>query len=152
MLFISEMVKQIFRAVTIRSLGVMAWCLLFDVSTAAQKLHFTSNEPIGEAKGIYPGRVTWMRDAEVTRWNGHDGHWWDDGSIDQERLERMYDKSVCALTGDKTPKRAWKSIFTYFNKERGNGNRGYRKGEKIAIKINLNPSLTFPSCFSCRIK
>lgn len=104
----------------------------------AQELHFTSNQPLGEGKGIFPGRVTWIRDAQVARWNGTDGHWWDDGNIDQKRLDAMYAKSVCALSGAKTPKEAWKRIFNYYNRTHKRGKRGYKKGELIAIKINLN--------------
>lgn len=133
-----NIINQTLSKVVRRYAGVMAFAMLININASAQELHFTSNQPVGEAKGIYPGRVTWIRDAEVARWNGMDGHWWDEGNIDQERLEHMYDKSVCALTGDKTPKSAWKSIFKYYNKQHGNSSRGYKKGEKIAIKINLN--------------
>lgn len=104
----------------------------------AQSLNFQPNEPIGEAKGIFPGRVTWVRDAGVALWNGKDGRWWDEGNIDQSRLEAMYDKSLCALTGQKDVKKAWKEIFRYHNKNNGRGDRGYKKGEEIAVKINLN--------------
>ena len=34
--------------------------------------------PIGTAKGIFPGRVVWVRDPAATRWNGVNGNWWDD--------------------------------------------------------------------------
>lgn len=110
----------------------------FACPLSAQKLHFESNKPIGEAKGIYPGRVTWVRDSSVARWNGKDGHWWDDGNIDQGRLEAMYGKSLCALSGTQSAKKAWQKIFRYYNEQNGRGRRGYKKGETIAIKINLN--------------
>lgn len=104
----------------------------------AGELRFMSNQPVGEGKGIYPGRVTWAHDSRVARWNGVDGHWWDEGNIDQNRLDAMYAKSVCALSGEKTPAKAWKRIFNYYNRTHGRGNRGYKKGELIAVKINLN--------------
>lgn len=110
----------------------------FACPLSAQKLHFESNKPLGEAKGIYPGRVTWVRDSSVARWNGKDGHWWDDGNIDQSRLEAMYGKSLCALSGTQSAKKAWQKIFRYYNEQNGRGRRGYKKGETIAIKINLN--------------
>lgn len=110
----------------------------FACPLSAQKLHFESNKPLGEAKGIYPGRVTWVRDSSVARWNGKDGHWWDDGNIDQGRLEAMYGKSLCALSGTQSAKKAWQKIFRYYNEQNGRGRRGYKKGETIAIKINLN--------------
>lgn len=118
----------------------MAAAILLSLQGMAQapQLHFESNKPIGEAKGIYPGRVTWIRDAAVARWNGKDGRWWDEGNIDQERLNTMYDKSLCALAGAKSPQKAWNKIFKYFNRTHGNGNKGYKNGETIVIKINLN--------------
>lgn len=110
----------------------------FACPLSAQKLHFESNKPLGEAKGIYPGRVTWVRDSSVARWNGKDGHWWDDGNIDQGRLEAMYGKSLCALSGTQSAKKAWQKIFRYYNEQNRRSRRGYKKGETIAIKINLN--------------
>lgn len=106
------------------------------IPASAQELHFTSNQPIGEARGIYPGRVTWARDSDVAKWNGKDGHWWDEGNIDQSILNRMYAQSLSALSGESSPSKAWKAIFKYYNAQQGRGHRGYRKGEKIVIKID----------------
>jgi hypothetical protein len=36
------------------------------------------NSPMGVAKGIYPGRVVWIRDPAATSWDGSTGRWWDD--------------------------------------------------------------------------
>jgi hypothetical protein len=36
------------------------------------------NSPIGVAKGIYPGRVVWIRDPVATSWDGATGAWWED--------------------------------------------------------------------------
>lgn len=105
------------------------------------QLHFVSNEPIGEGKGIFPGRVTFIRDNEAALWDGKNGHWWDEGNIDVQVLSDMYVKSVCALTGEKKAKKAWKRLFTYYNSTNGRGNQGYKSGELIAIKINLNNTL-----------
>lgn len=116
-----------------------AFLLLTSLSAGyAQKLYFTPNSPMGVGKGIFPGRVTWVRDSAVARWNGADGHWWDEGNIDQTRLNAMYRESVCALSGARKPGKAWDKLFTYFNSTHKRGNRGYRKGELIVIKINLN--------------
>lgn len=117
---------------------LMGYLLLLSISATAQEVHFVENQPVGIAKGVYPGRVTWVRDAAVARWDGTTGHWWDDGNIDPGRLDGMYDKSVCALVGADTPVKAWKKVFSYYNKNNNRGNRGYKVGEKIAIKINLN--------------
>lgn len=122
---------------------LLAGCLLLTgslltASLHAQGLQFESNKPMGDGKGIFPGRVTWVHDPLVARWNGADGHWWDDGNIDQKRLDAMYGKSVCALSGAKAPKTAWHKLFTYYNRTHKRGKRGYKKGELIAVKINLN--------------
>lgn len=121
----------------LKSLGLILATFLA-THTIAQKLQFTSNKPFGEAKGIYPGRVTWTRDSLVACWNGKEGCWWDNGNIDQNRLEAMYDKSLCALSGASSVKKAWQNIFKYYNEQNGRGRRGYKRGETIVIKINLN--------------
>lgn len=127
------MFKRFFLALLFLTAG---WGTLPELS--AQQLYFESNKPSGDAKGIFPGRVTWVHDPEVARWNGVDGHWWDDGNIDQAHLDVMYAKSLCALSGTKSPRQAWHKIFKYYNRTHKRGNRGYKKGELIAVKINLN--------------
>ncbi len=121
---------------------LLAMLIAPQIQVCAQELHFESNKPLGEGKGIFPGRVTWVRDSLVTLWNGHDGHWWDEGNIDQKRLEKMYDQSLCALSGERSVKKAWKRVFQYYNAQHDRGNRGYGKGEQIVIKINLNNTYT----------
>ncbi len=116
----------------------MALAGFFFVQASAQELQYESNKPFGVAKGIYPGRVTWVRDPKVSLWNGRDGHWWDEGNIDQKRLDTMYDRSLCALSGMRSVKKAWTAVFKYYNRTHDRGNRGYKQGERIAIKINLN--------------
>lgn len=39
-------------------------------------------------------------------------------------------------------KKAWKALFKNFNQTHGRGNKGYQKGEKIAIKLNMNNAIT----------
>ncbi len=77
-------------------------------------------------------------DSEVTKWDGTTGRWWDEGNIDPTLLENMYENSICALAGSDDIRKAWDKIFHYHNKTHGKGNRGYRPGETIAVKINLN--------------
>jgi hypothetical protein len=50
----------------------------------------------------------------------------------------MVARSIRGLTNEKSDAQAWSSIFHYFNQTHGRGNAGYRAGEKIAIKANLN--------------
>ena len=42
------------------------------------------------------------------------------------------------ITGKTDDKEAWKAIFEYHNNQLGKGLTGYRKGELVAVKINMN--------------
>ena len=57
------------------------------------------NRPFGEAKGIFPGRVTWVRDVRATPWDGKTGKWWEEKNINQSVLDQMMARSLCGLTG-----------------------------------------------------
>lgn len=96
------------------------------------------NTPIGEAKGIFPGRVTWVRDVKATLWDGKIGKWWEPGNIDEAVLADMFSKSIRGLAGATTDAEAWAKLFVYFNKTHGRGDRGWQPGEIVAVKINLN--------------
>ncbi len=94
-------------------------------------------QPIGDAKGIHPGRVVWVHDPQVTDWQGPgDGHWYQDGHTKQDRVDAMMEQSVCNLTGEHTVARAWDKLFRHLNQQRGKGEAGYRAGERIVIKPN----------------
>jgi uncharacterized protein (DUF362 family) len=97
-----------------------------------------ANHPIGEGKGIYPGRVAWVRDAAATNWDGVTGHWWDDEHTDQKAVHGMTSRLLQNLTGRKSEKQAWDALFRSFNDAHKLGSAGYRPGERIAIKINCN--------------
>jgi sugar lactone lactonase YvrE len=98
------------------------------------------NSPIGVGKGVHPGRVAWIHDADATSWTGSDGNYnppyWHD-SIDQQVVNAMFSKSLRALTSKNTDYTAWDAIFKNYNQQHGKGNVGYTPGEKIAIKINF---------------
>jgi uncharacterized protein (DUF362 family) len=94
---------------------------------------------MGTAKGIFPGRVVWMRDTNATPWNGSTGHWWDDATgINQAAVERMLSRSLRTLAGATSDAEAWDKVFRHYNATHGRGQAGYQPGEKIAIKINCN--------------
>jgi hypothetical protein len=97
-----------------------------------------ANNPVGEAQGIHPGRVTWVRDPKATSWDGATGQWWEDACNDQGAVDRMTSRVLQDLTGRKNDRQAWDALFRHFNETRKNGSFGYRSGEKIAIKINCN--------------
>ena len=98
------------------------------------------NSPIGEARGINPGRVVWVHEPEAVSWNGRTGTWWDENNVDQELVKKMVSQSILDLTGELNEAEAWDSLFKHFNQKRGRGNEGYSPGEKIVIKLNLNNS------------
>ena len=98
------------------------------------KLFVGPNEPIGIGKGIHPGRVAWVHSP---------GLWVEDRWNDQAKADAMIPEAVMQLTGESTPQKAWKALFRHFNKTHGRGNRGYKQGEKIAVKLNMNNAITY---------
>ena len=96
------------------------------------------NQPIGTAKGIYPGRVTWVRDIAATPWDGKTGKCWEEGNINEQALTSMMSKSVRSLTGATNDTKAWTRLFQYYNRRHGKGNIGWKPGELVAVKININ--------------
>jgi len=99
------------------------------------------NEPIGVGKGIFPGRVVWVRDStavdqQLTNQSGD--YWWMDINVDQTTVNSMVSKAIKSLTGKETDAEAWDAIFRYYNQTHGRGDVGYTAGEKIVIKLNLN--------------
>ncbi len=96
------------------------------------------NQPIGVGKGIHPGRVIWVHDPDATNWEGTGkGHWWESEHTSQAAADRMMSLAMRRLTGAGNDAKAWNALFRNFNRTHGKGNSGYRKGEKIAIKVNL---------------
>jgi hypothetical protein len=96
------------------------------------------NNPLGEAIGIFPGRVVWTQDFNSTSWDGKNGFWWDYANLNQQAVDKMLSNSIKSLTGAKTDAEAWKKLFIFHNKKNGRGKNGYKKGEKIVIKMNCN--------------
>jgi hypothetical protein len=95
-------------------------------------------KPVGEAKGIHPGRVTWVHDPKVTVWKGPgDGRWYEENRTRQDRVEAMMARAICELTGANRVDRAWDQLFRHLNQARGKGNVGYKRGESILIKPNF---------------
>ncbi len=104
-----------------------------------------SNKPIGIGRGIYPGRVVMTRNPEATKWEGNwslnEDQWWLNENTDIDKVSEMLSVNLQKLTETKNDKKAWDKIFEYYNENsRGLSKRGYKKGETIAIKVNLNSS------------
>ena len=96
-----------------------------------------ANLPMGEPFGIHPGRVAWVHDPAATPWDGS-GLWWEDGNTDEFVVGRMVSQSLRTLTGEAGDAAAWEALFRDFNARHGKGEVGYRAGERIAVKLNLN--------------
>jgi len=127
--------RAISRREFVRRLGTLGLSAAAAQSLLAQ---VEAEAPIGDGKGINPGRVVWVRDPAATAWDGSTGNWWDDTNTDQAVVDRMTSRTLQALTGERADKQAWDALFHHFNRAHGFGNVGYRTGEKIAIKINCN--------------
>ena len=112
----------------------------FNEKTPRQMLGI--NKPVGAGRGIHPGRVAWIHSPGVASWDGKTGLWVEDRWNDQKKADEMIKESVVQLTGEPNVGKAWKALFKHFNKEHGRGDRSYKKGEKIVIKLNMNNALT----------
>ena len=106
------------------------------------RLFVGPNQPMGEGRGIHPGRVAWVHSPGVASWDGKTGLWVEDRWNNQAKADRMVVEAVMQLTGEPTAKKAWRALFRNFNKTHGRGNRGYKKGETIAVKLNMNNAIT----------
>lgn len=96
------------------------------------------NTPMGIAQGIHPGRVAWAYDSKAAAWDGRKGLYSDAENNSQTRVDDMMEGVVMALSTKQTPREAWDELFRTFNEKKGKGYIGYKPGEKIAVKINLN--------------
>ncbi len=104
------------------------------------------NQPVGTARGIFPGRVTWSHAPGAARWDEGDSFWFDDRFNNQEDCDWLIAQTLRSLTGTKNPKAAWKALFKYYNSNHGKGKAGYAPNEKIAIKINNNNTYAHDDC------
>ncbi len=101
------------------------------------------NQPVGVARGIFPGRVVWARDPLATKWAGHwqekSDQWWRDENTDQARVDNLLAATLTRLTGKTNGAAAWRAIFEYYNlHSRQLQSRGCQPGEIVAVKVNLN--------------
>lgn len=111
---------------------------------------FPQHEAIGRGIGAMPGRVVWARNEKAVDWDG-EGYWWELEHFDAKRVRVMLERAVAALAGEPVPasieeppalasiRLAWETLFAAHNKARGRST-GYSRGEKIAVKVNMNGS------------
>ena len=72
------------------------------------------NRPMGEGRGIYPGRVVWVHNPEVATWDGiternkvttSTGQWWDDAHCNQDICTEMMSSAVLRILPAKNRKK-----------------------------------------------
>lgn len=108
--------------------------------------------PMGVARGIFPGRVVWDYDPLACTWDGRftnaagawipGNYWWLTNYTDQARVDGMVARCLRWLTGKTNETEAWRAIFEYYNVIHGYGTNGYVDGEGISITPN------FVNCWS----
>jgi len=99
------------------------------------------NQPIGKALGVNPGRVVWIWNPDATNENcvsNFDRQDWyfKPENTNQKVVRDMVRNALDNLTGKTTIPESWDVLFRYHNLRKYNKNNGYKKGEKILIKIN----------------
>lgn len=101
-----------------------------------------SNDPIGVAQGMFPGRVVWVHDPQATNENydpnnaGNDW-WYSDNNANEMVIKNMLNTGIKEYAGKDDIAQAWDTIFKAFNAAHGRGSNGYVEGERITIKLNL---------------
>ncbi len=106
------------------------------------RLFVAPNQPIGKPVGAVPGRVAWIHAPGVAKWDGRTGLWVEDRWNDQKLADKMVSEMIAVVGGKQDAKKGWNAMFRNFNTRHDKGNIGYKKGEKIAVKLNLNNAIT----------
>ena len=142
--------------------------LIQDVrESKAATLPDAPNTPMGDAQGIKPGRVTWAwcreavcqgMESKVAKYLNNKGGnigsdydslrdrvYYNPRFMYQPAIDSMVKMSVLALANQSDLATAWDTIFRYFNKKKTGTPAGYKKTEKIFIKINLTGGSTGPA-------
>jgi len=124
-------------------LGIASTALFLEKSAKESnagglEVWYKSNQPLGVAKGINPGRVAWGHNPKIATWDGKTGFWWEDRFNNQSETDKLLLQTLFSLTNSTSEKKSWEALFSYFNKTNKNIEAGYKHGEKVAIKINQN--------------
>ena len=122
-----------------KAAAIIMSMILFALSAASCAADgYTTHEPYGEGVGVCPGRVVWAHDSDSVTWDGS-GYWWDTSHFDEDKIQKMVDDSIAALAGKDNAADGYDALFRGIN-ERRQRTGGYKSGEKIAIKANINGS------------
>lgn len=101
------------------------------------------NHPVGTSFGIHPGRVVWTHAPGAAKWQKGEGRWYEDRWTNQDDADWLVSAALVELTGAKDEKKAWDALFKDFNKRHHGKAKGYRKGQKVAVKLNLNNTFDY---------
>ena len=109
-------------------------------NAAGQSPSIGPNQPIGEAKGVFPGRVVWVHDPTAVNQNcvvnDPSNAWYLPANNNQTVIDGMVSTALRGLTGQTDDLAAWTAIFKFHNAALGKGAVSYAPGEIIFIKIN----------------
>ncbi len=112
-----------------------------EVSTLPYDGIYPQHEPYGTGIGAMPGRVVWVYDPDSVNWDGN-GYWWELDHFDESAILDMFNDSIASLGGKSSARDGWTALFAANNNACGRTG-GYKSGEKIAIKANINGSAVY---------
>ncbi len=107
------------------------------------RLAWGKNHPVGTPRGINPGRVVWTHAPGAAKWQKGEGRWYEDQWNNQDDADWMVATAIVELTGAKDQKKAWEALFKDFNKRHHGKAKGYKRGQKVAVKLNLNNTFEY---------
>ena len=102
------------------------------------KIWYKPNNPLGVAKGMFPGRVVWGHNPKIATWDEKTGFWWEDRFNNQAETDKLLSQTLLGLTNVRNEKKSWDALFHFYNKTQKKVDAGYKQGEKVAIKVNQN--------------
>lgn len=111
-------------------LGIGGSLWVNDITNSSRNVHYPdivldANDPVGVAKGIFPGRVVWVHDSTATNQkcvlNSYGHGWFMPENNNQPVVDAMVSAAIRQLTGTTNDSTAWDSIFVYFNRNHGKG-------------------------------
>jgi hypothetical protein len=125
--------RKFFQTIGLAAVGLAATACSSQENTAA------GGEPVlGKGQGIHPGRVVWAYDPKAARWDGKSGFWWQAENTDFARVADMLSQGLRQQTGAADDSASWQALFAHFKAAHGKQSEGFRPGERIAVKINVN--------------
>lgn len=104
--------------------------------TKPKKEILPAHETLGIGQGINPGRVVWVHAPSSVIWD-RSGFWWEPRNFNFSQIQKMLVAGLLDLTSANTMQEAWHKLFEYRNIKNSHTG-GYKAGQKIAVKINMN--------------